>query len=113
MSLSGRYTLLSPLLLLASTHVATAEVLQHNPFKRPTLEGAAQAEVAGVTPKGDLRLRATLAAGDGSLANINGKLFRLGDEVSGYQIREISEGSVVLFRNDQQRRLTVRDDKEE
>jgi hypothetical protein len=100
-------------LLLAAGQVTAAEPLQHNPFKQPMLDGRSKAGVTGDALTGDLTLRATLAAGDNSLANINGKLFHLGDEVSGYQISEINEGSVVLFRNEQLRRLTVRDDKDE
>jgi hypothetical protein len=109
----GRYALSGMVLLLATGQAAAAEVLQHNPFKQPVLEDTAQAGVTGDAPTGDLTLRATLAAGDGSIANINGQLFHLGDEVSGYQLREINEGSVGLFRNEQVRRLTVRDDTEE
>ena len=113
MRMSGRYALAGMVLLLVVGQPAAEEPLRHNPFKRPMLDGRAQAGVTGEALTGELTLRATLAAGDSSLANINGKLFHLGDEVSGYQISEINEGSVVLFRNEQQRRLTVRDDKDE
>ena len=113
MRMSGRYALAGMALLLDAGQLAAAELLQHNPFKRPMLEGRAKAGVSDDALAGDLTLRATLAAGDSSLANINGRLFHLGDEVSGYQVREINEGSVVLFRNEQLRRLTVRDDKDE
>jgi len=113
MRMSGRYSFAGLILMFAAGQVTAAELLKHNPFKRPMLDGRAQAGVTGDALTGELTLRATLAAGDRSLANINGKLFHLGDEVSGYQISEINEGSVVLFRNEQQRRLTVRDDKDE
>ncbi len=113
MRISHRYVLSGIVLLLASGQLVAAELLQHNPFKQPNLEGTVQAGDTGDALTGDLTLRATLAAGDSSLANINGRLFHLGDEVGGYQISEINEGSVVLFRNEQQRRLTVRNDTDE
>lgn len=113
MRMPGRHTLSGLLVLLATGQPLTAEVLQHNPFKRPMLEGRAAAGVNGNALGGELVLQATLAAGDSSLANINGQLLHIGDEVSGYQLREINEGSVVLFKNEQLRRLTVRDDKDE
>jgi hypothetical protein len=109
----GRYALSGTVLLLITGQLAAAELLQHNPFKPPVLDDSVQAGATGDASTVDLTLRATLAAGDSSLANINGELFNLGDEVRGYQLREINEGSVVLFRNEQVRRLTVRDDKEE
>lgn len=113
MSMPGQYILSGLLVLLATAQPVVAEVLQHNPFKRPALEGRAAAGENGDVLNGELNLQATLAAGDSSLANINGQLFHIGDEVSGYQLREINEGSVVLFKKEQQRRLTVRDDKDE
>ena len=112
MRMPGRY-LLSILVVLLANAPAAAEVLQHKPFKSPVLEGRAAAGVNGDTLNGELTLRATLAAGESSLANINGQLFHIGDEVSGYQLKEINEGSVVLFKNEQERRLTVRNDKDE
>ena len=113
MRVYGRYILTGVLMLLAGGPLSAYEVLQHNPFDRPDLEGSAPPAANGGMLNGELTLRATLAAGDSSLANINGELFAIGDEVSGYQVREINEGSVVLFKNEQERRLTVRDDKED
>ena len=113
MRMPGRYALLGMGMLFASGPLAADEFLQHNPFDRPNLEGSAPAGTNGGVLNGELKLRATLAAGDSSLANINGELFAIGEEVSGYQVREINEGSVVLFKNEQERRLTVRDDKED
>ena len=112
MRMPGRYTLSSVIVLLTSVQPLAAEVLQHNPFERPMLEGRAPGGGNVNVPNGELTLRATLAAGDASLANINGELLHIGDEVSGYQVREINEGSVVLFKNEQLRRLTVRDDQD-
>ena len=113
MSMSGRYTCVGLMVLLTGGQPVVAELLQHNPFDRPELEGSAPDGVSGSAPGGEMTLRATLAAGDSSLANINGELFHVGDEIGGYQLREINEGSVVLFKNEQERRLTVRDDKED
>ena len=111
--MSDRCALLVMVLVLAAAPLPAEELLRHNPFERPELEGRAKDGGAGDKISGELTLRATLAAGDTSLANINGKLFQLGDEVSGYRIRDIKEGSVVLFRNEQLRRLTVRNEEEE
>ncbi len=50
-------------------------------------------------------LRATLVAKKHSLANLNGEILGVGDEIAGYRLREIGEDKVVLEKGGKQ--LTV------
>ena len=82
--------------------------LKHNPFKRPVLEVRSQPPAIPDTGQQiELDLRATLVGGRRSLANIDGRFYRHGDEVAGHEVSRIMEGSVVLTRNGRQRRLAV------
>lgn len=65
-----------------------------NPFARP---GAARAATGAVAPL-DLELRATLVAGRHSSANIGGTILKLGQELGGYRLIAVREGTAVLVR---------------
>lgn len=97
-------TLLLPVCLQAT---GDEVLLRHNPFLHPD-PGRAIGPHSTETANDELTLRATLTDGGQALANINGRLIRQGDEVNGYMVETIDEGSVVLSRNAQERRLTVR-----
>ncbi len=106
--------LLTLVLFLCSAIAAGTEyALRYNPFERPSLNTRPAGTDSGPAVGEAMVLKATLAAGSGALANINGQLFRLGDEVNGFRITEINEGSVSLSRNEQVRRLTVQDEHSE
>jgi hypothetical protein len=99
-------TLLLPVCLQATGDDA---LLLHNPFRQPEARGVIGPQGAA-TASDELTLRATLTDGGQPLANINGRLIRPGDEVNGYKVEAIDEGSVVLSRGAQERRLTVRNE---
>jgi hypothetical protein len=65
-----------------------------NPFARP---GGARNAAAAAAPL-DLELRATLVAGRRSSANIGGTILRLGQELEGYRLTAVREGTAVLVR---------------
>ena len=102
--------MLLTLLIPVSLQTAADELLlRHNPFLRPAPESTSGAPGAAATGD-ELTLRATLTDHGQALANINGRLIRPGDEINGYRIVTIDEGSVVLSRGAQERRLTVRNE---
>jgi hypothetical protein len=89
-----------------------AEPLRHNLFARPTLAAlaAAPADAAPVnvpTAAWNPRLTAVMVAGPASLANIDGTLLRIGEEVDGYRLLSVAEGEAVLYKNGQRYVLTM------
>ena len=83
-------------LLAASAGLAHgAPPLANNPFERPGLVELAPSEIA-LPP---LELRAVLAAGDASLADVGGQIVRVGDEVSGYRLVGVSEEGALFERD--------------
>jgi hypothetical protein len=95
--------------LLSTTIVATPWVgaqanevadLVHNPFSRPelpSLSGAGSADEA--RREGKLELRATLIASDHPMADVNGVILAVGDEVEGFRLVEVDERRAVLERD--------------
>lgn len=99
------------LLLLTggATLAADTDDAGHNPFARP-------ARVSGTIPLPSsepnaptFELRATLAAGAGSLVNIDGRIIALGDVFAGYRLIAVGEGNAVFARNDVLYPLTIRE----
>lgn len=81
-------------LMATAPHGRAAASDVPNPFARP---GAARAARAAAAPL-DLELRATLVAGRHSSANIGGTILRLGQELGGYRLTAVQEGTAVLVR---------------
>ncbi len=88
-------------------------VLHHNPFQRPqpsalvTAEGMASPErpLRRKTPPPQLELRATLLSNRTPLVNVDGHILAIGDEIEGYRLTRITEGTAVFTSG--QRRLTL------
>ncbi len=94
----------------AQEEPAPNPVLRFDPFERPE-----QSEVERVRGGGNESatqqapaLRATLVAGDASLANLAGSILRVGDEFEGYRLAEVRRGEAVFVRNGE--RVTLRVD---
>ena len=80
--------------------------LQHNPFTRPELGSPAPAGGDAPAPAtAEPELRATLVAGQNSLANVAGQLLSIGDEADGYRLLAVGEGFADFERDG--RRITV------
>ena len=85
-------------------------VLRFDPFERPDqaeverLRGGGNESATQLAPA----LRATLVAGDASLANLAGSILRVGDEFEGYRLAEVRRGEAVFVRNGA--RVTLRMD---
>jgi hypothetical protein len=56
------------------------------------------------------QLKATLRAGRNSLANVNGKVIRLGETINGYELIGVGERSAVFVKNKQRTELTIEDE---
>ena len=83
--------------------------LRHNPFTRPVLGDVAQRGApAARTEPAPLELRATLVGGGAPLANIDGKLLGVGDEIAGYRLARIGEGYVELVKGEETRSVPLR-----
>ena len=80
--------------------------LHHNPFKRPALIGVGnpnnKMESAEKPTGKELDLRAVVADGRASMVNVNGQFVRIGEQVEGYRLISVQEGSAVFERQAQQ-----------
>ncbi len=87
-------------------------VLHRNPFERPKLQQpagrAASPEITGAAAPA-WELRGTLVAGRDSLADVDGVIIRVGDDVDGYRLVSVREGIAVFFGNGGRLVLTVED----
>lgn len=95
---------------LADESTAT---LRHNPFKQPDLsmatsEDSGVGEAAEPEAKApDPVLRATLSLGSASLADVDGDIIGIGEEVNGYRLLAVNEGSAVLSKDGNRLELSV------
>lgn len=96
---------------LLVSHAADAQGLLHNPFARPAyLDRANATAPAGAGIRVDrLDLRATIADGENSLANVAGDFYRLGDEIDGYRLIAVELGRAVFAKGDQEMVVYVRE----
>lgn len=96
--------------LFCAVHAAGPAALQHDPFARPTLATIAPPAPGGASapkdPPWQPRVNAVLVAGSKSLANVDGFVVELGQEINGYRLVEVSESGVVLVKERQ--RLVVK-----
>ena len=58
-------------------------------------------------PSGDVRLQGILNKKGRTVAIISGKLYAVGDQISGYKINKINQDNVVLIGSGTQKRLYV------
>lgn len=86
-------------------------VLRINPFERPIVEDIRSAQVPAESrvEAPELRLRAVMLAGSGSLANIGGTIMGIGEEIEGYRLVSITERNVVLNKHGKARTLSIDD----
>jgi hypothetical protein len=102
---------------VAESSFSQAEKLQHDPFARPALTGlqnAKQAEPRGngkataAVPKPKLNLLAVMVAGANSIANVDGVMVRIGDQVNGYRLVEVYESNAVFEKNKARFSVSIR-----
>ena len=99
------------LVLLAFSSLATAtEFLRFNPFEEPALDAGLLQANANKSAGNALQLRGTVIDSDDSMVNIDGKFYRLNQEVSGYRVTRIESGSVTLQRGANETVLKIKND---
>lgn len=86
-------------LLAALSFAETGYELRHNPFAR-AFEGTTSS--AGYSndanSRGEMELRAILFDEKRPMVNVGGSILELGDEYSGYVVREIRRDSAIFYR---------------
>ncbi len=90
-----------------SANIATAEPV--NPFAKPPMIIANDAEPMAAASESKLILRGVLLADTESLANISGTLYGIDENVAGMRIEEIGADFVTLAGRESQLRLTLAD----
>jgi len=84
----------------------------HDPFTMPILQKkpvhdneAVNSEDKALTK--ELKLFSTLRAGRRSMANVSGRILKIGESIEGYKLIEVYERSVILIKKQQRTRLTL------
>lgn len=109
---------LFPLLLVCTSGVVadeTAYVLQSNPFARPFVEKLEQrGSVQAPEPSAlaGLQLRAVMTAGPESLANVDGKIVGIGEEIEGYTLVSVENEKAVFSKHGKLITLTLKQEAE-
>jgi len=88
--------------------------VRHDPFQRPVIPQTSVAGPEGSKPPAQEawapKLTATLRAGRNSMANVNGKIIKLGETINGYRLVKVDERSAVFVKNKQRTHLTINDE---
>lgn len=87
----------------------------HDPFRKPAIpqQNVAEPEILKQSAQQEWvpKLTATLRAGRNSMANVNGKIIKLGETLNGYRLVEVDERSAVFVKNKQRKKLMIDDEK--
>lgn len=94
---------------LAQAEEEAPAPLRFDPFVRPDPERLAQGSVGAARPGQAWSpvLRATLVAGDDSLANLGGTILKLGEETHGYRLVEVRDREAVFEKGGSRLVLTL------
>jgi hypothetical protein len=101
---------LSPFSVIGGEYPQTQRV-QHDPFQRPAIPEASVSEAGVAKPSVQQvwapKLTATLRAGKNSMANVDGKIIKLGETINDYKLIAVYERSAVFVKNKQRTQLTI------
>jgi len=89
---------------------ADTTMLQTNPFLRPILEGTNSGNSnskVNKTPVGSMRLRGIMRANSNSVANIDGEIISIGQQIQGYTLISVQQRHIVLDRSGTQVTLSI------
>ena len=102
------------IVLLSSAANAVELVLKSNPFERPLMKDKSKADqkTSAQAALPSMKLRATMAAGTDSLANIGGEILGIGQQINGYTLLAVHPRHVVLEKNEIQKTLSIDNDTE-
>lgn len=103
-------TFVCPFCVLGGEYYQTTRVL-HDPFQKPAIPQKSIKEPEAVKappqPSWVPQLKATLRAGRNSMANVNGKIIKLGETIYGYKLIAVDEKSAILVKKKQRLQLTI------
>lgn len=107
-----RLLLLAGLLTCSVCHASEAETvtLKINPFMRPALEAVtldSDNTAAGTKPSDAMQLRGTMLAGSNSVANIDGSIIGIGQQLNGYTLVSVEQRHVMLEQSGTQVKLSI------
>lgn len=88
--------------------------ITHDPFEMPVLQQNTEPEnnviqAPDQAPRIQLRLFSTLRAGKNSMANVSGRILKVGETIDGYTLIAVHERSVDMLKNQQRTHLTLDD----
>ncbi len=93
-------------LLVCSTMiipVESAQLLQNDPFKQPELTPLSKkvfaSDTRAVREVWLPQLRATMRAGQRSMANIDGEIIKIGEKINGFELVEVHERDAFFVKN--------------
>jgi hypothetical protein len=84
--------------------------LQTNPFISPLREkinAGNRNHTADETPVGSMRLRGIMRANSNSVANIDGEIISIGQQIQGYTLISVQQRYIVLDRDGKQITLSI------
>ncbi len=100
------YILLYPLFSVADSVVD----LEFDPFRIPTFAIQRDRDSASLTPQAlawKPELRATMIAGNNSMANVDGAIIKVGEEIQGYTLLEVRMGAAIFIKDGNPVELTL------
>jgi len=83
-------------------HAEEVAELLHNPFSHPEVPSRPSAHGSGANQpqrEAKLELRATLIASEHPMADVNGVILTVGEEVDGFRLVEVDERRAILERD--------------
>jgi hypothetical protein len=103
-------TFVCPFSALGGEYYQPIRVL-NDPFQKPSIPqkiiARPEAEKAPSQQTWAPQLKATLRAGRNSMANVNGKIIKLGETINGYKLMGVGERSAILVKNKHRLQLTI------
>ena len=97
-------------LFVLGNNASASDVLRHNPFQQPDMKTGRFQKNANNMSGDEMKLRGTVIDGNDSLVNIDGKFYRLNQEIAGYRVTRIQSASVTLRRGINETVLTLNND---
>ena len=91
-----------------------ADQIIHDPFEMPVLQQITEPEnnvikAPDQAPRIQIRLFSTLRACKNSMANVSGRILKVGETIDGYTLIAVHERSVDMLKNQQRTHLTFDD----
>lgn len=81
---------------------ANTSILQNNPFLRPgheNINSENSNSTSNKKPVGSMQLRGIMRANSNSVANIDGEIISIGQQIQGYTLISIQQRHIVLERS--------------